>query len=206
MLAKAMLNFALLGAEWVLWLLVALSLMCIAIGLERVLYMQVNRTDPGPFEAAVGKYLAGGPKAELEAELGRQRGIEVRVILAGLRSNVSAAAQHAMQGTLLFEKLRMERGLLAIGTVASTAAFIGLFGTVVGIIGAFHNLSLGSDEAAKQVMGSISEALVSTAVALMVAIPAVVLYNVLQRRVKALVGRLESLSELVVARMRAAGD
>jgi len=206
MLAKAMLNFALLGAEWVLWLLVGLSLACIAIGLERFIYLEVNRTPAGPFEAAVGKYLSGGEKGELEGALAGQKGIEARVILAGLRASIAEAAQHAMQGTLLFEKLRMERGLLVVGTVAATAAFIGLFGTVVGIIGAFHNLSLGSDEAAKHVMASISEALVSTAFALMVAIPAVVLYNILQRRVKALVNRIESLAELVVARMRAAGD
>ena len=134
------------------------------------------------------------------------RGIEARVILAGLHSRLSAAAQYAMQGTLLFEKLRLERGLIAIGTVASTAAFIGLFGTVLGIIQAFHDLSLESQDGAKTVMAGISEALVATAFALMVAIPSVVLYNVLTRLVRAQVTRIESLADLVVARMRAEGE
>ena len=206
MLAKAMLNFALLGAGWVLWLLVILSLICIAIAVERVIYLGMNRTPRGPFEAAVGAYLSGGPRGELEGALARQNGLESRVILAGLRARISAASQHAMQGTLLFERLRMERGLLVIGTVAATAAFIGLFGTVLGIIQAFHDLSLDSDDSAKMVMSGISEALVSTAVALMVAIPAVVMYNFLTRLVKSQLSRVESLAELVVARMRADGE
>ncbi|MSQ03370.1 MAG: MotA/TolQ/ExbB proton channel family protein [Myxococcales bacterium] len=203
MLAKAMLNFALLGAWWVLWLLVILSFICLAIGIERVVYFVVNRSPAGPFEAAVGRYLSGGGRDELEASLDQQKGVESRVLLAGLRARVSAASQHAMQGTILFERLRLERGLLVVGTVASTAAFIGLFGTVLGIIQAFHELSLESTDSGKMVMGAISEALVSTAVALMVAIPAVVLYNFLTRMVRAQLSRIESLAELVVARMRA---
>jgi biopolymer transport protein ExbB len=90
--------------------------------------------------------------------------------------------------------------------VASTAAFIGLFGTVLGIIQAFHDLSLTSEQGAKTVMSGISEALVATAVALMVAIPSVVLYNVLTRMVRSQVGRIESLADLLVARMRAEGE
>lgn len=206
MLAQAMLNFALLGAGWVLWLLVGMSAMCVAIGVERIVYMAVNRTPAARFEAAVGRYLGGGERGELETTLGSLGGIESRVILAGLRARASAASRYAMQGTLLFEKLRLERGLIAIGTVASTAAFIGLFGTVLGIIQAFHDLSLTSEEGAKTVMSGISEALVATAVALMVAIPSVVLYNVLMRMVRAQVGRIESLADLVVARMRAEGE
>jgi len=205
-LAKAMMNFALLGTTWVLWLLVLLSLLCVAVGIERIVYFAMNRTPAAPFEQAVGRYLGGGTRVELEHSLNGLSGIEARVLLAGLRARVSAASQYAMQGTLLFEKLRLERGLIAIGTVASTAAFIGLFGTVLGIIQAFHDLSLESEDSAKTVMSGISEALVATAVALMVAIPAVVLYNVLIRQVRSQVGRIESLADLVVARMRAEGE
>jgi biopolymer transport protein ExbB len=203
MLAKAMLNFALLGAGWVLWLLVILSLLCVAVGVERVIFLLTNTSPRGPLESAVGAFLSGGPKEELEAVLSKMKGLEARVVLAGLRARLAGAAESAMQGTLLFEKLKMERGLIVVGTVASTAAFIGLFGTVLGIIGAFHDLSLEHDDSAKQVMAGISEALVSTAVALMVAIPAVVLYNYLARWTKAQVSRTESLAQLVVARLRA---
>jgi biopolymer transport protein ExbB len=151
----------------------------------------------------VGAFLSGGPREDFERSLSGMRGLEARVVLAGLRARLSGAAESAMTGTLLFEKLRMERGLIVVGTVASTAAFIGLFGTVLGIIGAFHDLSLENDDSAKAVMAGISEALVSTAVALMVAIPAVVLYNYLVRWTRSQVARTESLAQLVVARLRA---
>lgn len=205
MLEKAMLNFALLGAGWVLWLLAVLSLVCIGIGLERVIYLLTASSPRAAFERAVGAYLGGGERHALEAAVAEMPGLEAKVVRAGLRARIPAAAEAAMSGTLLFEKLKMERGLILVGTVASTAAFIGLFGTVLGIIQAFHDLSLESDEAAKAVMAGISEALVSTAVALMVAIPAVVLYNFLTRWIKSQVGRIESLAGLIVARLRAEG-
>lgn len=202
MLQKAMLNFALLGAGWVIWLLAILSLLCVGAGIFIVLNLASASSPRGPFEAAVGSFLGGGPVAELEGKLAGMRGLEARVILAGLRARIAHAAESAMLGTLLFEKLRLERGLIIVGTIASTAAFIGLFGTVIGIIGAFHDLSLENDDAGKAVMAGISEALVSTAVALMVAIPAVVLYNFLMRWTKSMVSRTESLAQLVVARLR----
>ncbi len=205
MLEKAMLNFALLGAGWVLWLLALLSLVCIGIGIERVIYLLTASSPRAAFERAVGAYLGGGEREALESSLANMPGLEAKVVRAGLHARLPSAAESAMSGTLLFEKLKMERGLILVGTVASTAAFIGLFGTVLGIIQAFHELSLESDEAAKAVMAGISEALVSTAVALMVAIPAVVLYNLLTRWIKSQVGRIESLAGLIVARLRAEG-
>ncbi len=205
MLQQAMLNFALNGAEWVLWLLVVLSLLCVFIGIERVIYLTTQSAPRGPFEAAVGAFLSGGERLALEGALKGMRGLEPRVLLAGLGAKKESAMEPAMAGTLAFERLRLERGLIIVGTVASTAAFIGLFGTVLGIIEAFHHLSLQADDGGKAVMAGISEALVSTAVALMVAIPAVVLYNYLGRRVRDLTARAESLGLLIIARVRTDG-
>lgn len=205
MLEKAMQNFALLGAGWVLWLLAALSLLCVGIGIERAIYLVTHRSPRAAFEAAVSRFLGGGPRDELERAVASMPGIEAKVVRAGLQARLAHAAEGAMTGTLLFEKLRMERGLIVVGTVASTAAFIGLFGTVLGIIQAFHDLSLENDDAGRAVMAGISEALVATAAALMVAIPAVVLYNFLTRSIKAQVSRMESLAGLIVARLRAEG-
>ena len=84
----------------------------------------------------------------------------------------------------------------------------GLFGTVLGIIKAFHDLSLTTGGAAGDnagaVMSGISEALVSTAMGLAVAIPAVVLYNLMQNHIKGICGRVESMGQLVLARLQAA--
>lgn len=206
MLQEKMLQFALGGAEWVLWLLVVLSVVCVAIAIERGLYLTLNRTPAGAFEAALGAFLQGGARADLERKLGELKGVEARVIAAGLASG-AGSAEDAMAGTLAFEKLRMERGLLVIGTVASNAAYIGLFGTVIGILKAFHDLSVATDskmsEGAAPVMAGISEALVSTAAGLMVAILSVVLFNFLTRRVKATTSRIGSLGSLVVSRLAA---
>lgn len=203
MLEEKMLDFALLGAGWVLWLLVVLSVLCVGVAVERFLYLSMNTAPSARFEKVLGAFLSGGPRAELERGLAELRGLEVRVLLAGLAAARSApeAAESAMAGTLSFEKLRAERGMLVIGTVASNAPFLGLFGTVLGIIKAFRDLSLENAEGAGAVMGGISEALVVTVVGLMVAIPAVVLYNVLSRRVKATCSRVESLGQLVLSRL-----
>lgn len=201
MLQEEMLQFALGGAEWVLWLLVFLSVACVAIGLERLVYLLLNRAPAGAFEAAVGAYLKGGPQAEVVRALGAMKGMEARVLQAGFAAGVDGA-EDAMAGTLAFEKLRAERGLLVVGTVASNAAYIGLFGTVIGILKAFHDLSLETSESANAVMAGISEALVSTAAGLVVAILAVVLFNFLTRQVKASTSRVSSLGALVLSRMR----
>ncbi len=203
MLEQAMRNFALLGAGWVLWLLVILSLLCVGIGVERTIVLFTGRSPRVPFEGAVATFLGGGPREAFERAVADMPGVEAKVVRAGLQARIPQAAEGAMVGTLLFEKLRMERGLIIVGTVASTAAFIGLFGTVLGIIQAFHDLSLENDDAGKAVMAGISEALVATAAALMVAIPAVVLYNLLTRWIKARVSRMESLAGLIVSRLRA---
>ena len=200
MLQEKMLQFSLGGAEWVLWLLVVLSITCMAIALERLLFMALNGTARTAFEAAVGGYLKGGPRPDLESALRALKGVESRVLLAGFAAP-NAGAEDAMAGTLVFEKLRMERGLLVIGTVASNAAYIGLFGTVIGILKAFHDLSLETEEGAAAVMAGISEALVSTAAGLMVAILSVVLFNFLTRRVKAATSRISSIGSLVLSRM-----
>ena len=206
MLQRAMLNFALLGAEWVLWLLVGLSVLVVFVSAERAWWLVSNGTPGAALERALDAFLTGGTREDLDRALRGLKGTEARVLLAGLTAGVqdADAGMDAIAGTLAFERLQMERGLILIGTVASNAPFIGLFGTVLGIIQAFHDLSIQSKEAANAVMAGISEALVSTAVGLLVAIPAVVLFNTFQRRIRARVGRCESLGQLILSRLRAA--
>lgn len=203
MLEHAMTNFALLGAWWVLWLLVLMSVVVVFVSAERWWFLRGNATPPAPYEAAVSDFLRGGSREKLSSALGALKGLEARVLSAGLSADSVDASAEAMGGTLAFERIRMERGLLVIGTIAGNAPYVGLFGTVLGIIKAFHDLSESSAESANAVMAGISEALVSTAVGLMVAIPAVIMFNLFTRRVKSQVGRLESVAQLVISRLRA---
>ena len=204
MLEQKMLQFALYGAGRVLWLLVSLSVLVVAVALERALYVILNSAPRAAFEEAMGAFLGGGSREDLERRLTGMRGLEPRVLLAALSAakKAPAAAEDALVGTLTFEKLRLERGLIIVGTVASNAPFIGLFGTVLGIIKAFNDLSLSTEESAGAVMAGISEALVATAVGLVVAIPAVVIYNYFSRRIRESTGRMESIGSLVLSRLR----
>jgi len=203
-LEEKFLTFALMGVEWVLWLLVLLSVLCLAIAIERAVFGALNRTPKTVLEPALGTFMNTGDTAELRKRLADATGVEARVIQSGLNAlehGGSDAADAAMAGTLAHERLRMDRGLIVLGTVGANAPFIGLFGTVLGIIQAFHELSLADAEAAQGVMSGISDALVATAIGLLVAIPAVVLYNFFQRRNKRVVGRIESLGQLMISRV-----
>lgn len=203
MLEQGMLSFALLGAGWVLWLLVLLSVGCIAISLERVYYLVSDGTSRTGLQTAIDAYLKSGDRGDLATRLGSLSGFEARVLGAGveLAEHGPEAAEKAMAGTVAAERQRMERGLSFLATVGSNAPFLGLFGTVLGIIQAFHDLAQNTEEASEAVMAGISEALVATAVGLMVAIPAVVLYNAFSRWVRSRLARSESLGQLVLARM-----
>ncbi|MEC8379369.1 MAG: MotA/TolQ/ExbB proton channel family protein [Myxococcota bacterium] len=205
MLEQQMFAFALLGGEWVLWLLVALSGLCFAIAIERGIYRKLNTTPSEELQEKLIPFLQGGPAANLQKELQDLKGLEAKILHAGVEAAQQggiAAAEESIAGFLLFEKTKLERGLIVIGTTGSNAPFIGLFGTVLGIIKAFHDLSLETTDGAASVMSGISEALVATAIGLMVAIPAVVLYNYFQRRNKTQLANIESMAHMVLSRLK----
>jgi biopolymer transport protein ExbB len=89
------------------------------------------------------------------------------------------------------ERLKLERYLGVLGTLGNIAPFIGLFGTVVGIIKAFRDLALSGGGGPAVVAKGIAEALVATAAGLVVAIPAVIVYNYFMRKVKAISVEME---------------
>ena len=91
----------------------------------------------------------------------------------------------------LEERLKLERYLGVLGTLGNVAPFIGLFGTVVGIIKAFQDLALAGGGGPAVVARGIAEALVATAAGLVVAIPAVIIYNYFMRKVKSLSVEME---------------
>ena len=106
----------------------------------------------------------------------------------------------AVEGAKARERLRLERNLAFLATLGSNGPFIGLFGTVLGIIKAFHDLASSQAGGASTVMSGISEALVTTAVGLLVAIPAVVALNYFSRCVKVRLAEVDWVAHL------AAGD
>ena len=196
MLQDSLMAFSLVGSEWVLWLLVGLSVLSISVALERVLSAVLNHTPGGPLRAALAAFAESSDHRSLAAALGSLRGAEARFL--GAAAQVAArgpdSVEEAMLAAMTQERARMERGLVILGTVGANAPFIGLFGTVWGILRAFQRIGV-SGQASIQVVGpDIANALIATAVGLVAAIPAVMAYNYFNTRLRVLSNEMENFS------------
>jgi len=205
-LTRKLLGVTLGSAEWVLWLLAVLSILSIAVMLERALFFSSHRL---PDAESLGVRLARGELDAVKAALSGKKGMEAAVVREAIDSAGKGpdAVEEIIAAAVAREKPQYERFMSFLGTLGSNAPFIGLFGTVLGIIKAFHDLGqTGAKGSAIQqtVMAGISEALVATAVGLAVAIPAVVGYNALTRALKTITSRTTSLGHAVVGHLRAA--
>ncbi|OJH42559.1 MotA/TolQ/ExbB proton channel family protein [Cystobacter ferrugineus] len=204
-LSRKLLGVTLTSAEWVLWVLVVLSVFSIGLMLERAVYFATHRL---PDSEALAVRLARGELEAVRAAVGERKGMEAAVLREALASVEQGAdtVEQVIASTVARERPQYERYLSFLGTLGNNAPFIGLFGTVLGIIKAFHDLgNMGAKGAAIQqtVMAGISEALVATAVGLAVAIPAVVAFNVFNRQLKTLTSRTNALGHALVGSLRA---
>ena len=196
--------FAMLGAEWIMWLLVLLSVVVLAIVLERAYYVIATRDDVPSLKAALLKLLRAGDLEGAKKRLRASKSFEARIALAGVdaAADGSASAEERMQGEAALSKLAMERNLAFIGTVGNNAPFVGLLGTVIGIIRAFNELEQSQGQVSAGLMAEIGEALVATAIGLLVAIPAVAFFNLFMRLIKARLARGEALGADVLAHLK----
>jgi biopolymer transport protein ExbB len=202
MIIQKLLAIVNLGAAWVLWLLVGLSVISVGIMIERTFFF-LGRRLPGR-EALSGLLLAGEFKKAREA-LGDRFGIEADVLRAALDQTDSGpdSVAKVVDASIKRSRLEYESRLAFLATLGNNAPFIGLFGTVLGIIRAFSDLARNPSAAgASSVMAGISEALIATAVGLLVALPAVVAYNVFQRALRRASQRALVLADLLEARLR----
>ena len=209
-LQRLMSNF---GAGWVMWLLIVLSVISVAIMLERGWFYWSLRDDIAKLAADLRNELKSGGVASAKKRLQASPSAESAVVVAGLMEadHGAKSAEEAMQGATALQRMKLEKRLAYLGTVGNNAPFIGLFGTVIGVIQAFE--ALGREDAAtaaataasgmapQEVMMAIAEALVATAIGLAVAIPAVAMYNVFQRHSKAILANTEALSRVLLAHL-----
>ena len=208
---EAIKNFFLhTGAAWVLWLLFALSFMSIAVVIERVLVFRSKGADLKRLADKLDRHLAAGDLDGAREALRDETAVCARVADAGLRlaQRGPQTAEKGMLSALAVERSQLEARLAYLGTLGNNAPFVGLFGTVIGVILAFNELGkaqAGGAAASQAVMGSIAEALVATAVGIAVALPAVAAYNYFQRRISILLADSEALSSLVLAYLCADG-
>lgn len=203
-LTEKFLQLALLGANWVLWILVFLSVASVALVIERWLY----------YRGLTGQDAAMTPKLHAALSDGDIEG--AKKVVAGASSpgaelvkNMLEAADRGpraagalLDGVRTNIKIQLERNLAFLGTVGSNAPFIGLFGTVLEILRVFNLLGesgVTSADQASEIMTGISEALVATAIGLLVAIPAVIAFNAFQRRVKRLMSEGNALAGMALS-------
>jgi len=206
-IVEQLMHVALLGSAWVLYLLFGLSVVSFASILERVFFFRRNTRGALGLRASLDQALAGNEVADLERALRTFDCLEGEMLRAalGFRRGGPEAFLEAVEAQLERSREKLERGLNLLGTLGNNAPFIGLFGTVIGVIEAFHHLGGAGASGAgmDKVMAGIAEALIATGVGIFVAIPAVVAYNVGQKKAAEIEGETLSLGRLVAAWLRA---
>jgi biopolymer transport protein ExbB/biopolymer transport protein TolQ len=207
MLIKQLLNIAEVVGTAVLYVLIVLSVVSLAITIERLVYFLRRRVDA----AALGKALAGklrekdlmGMRTLLEGSIT----VEAAVMLEALPwvDRGPDALAEVVAGALREKKKEYERGLVFLGTLGNNAPFVGLFGTVLGIVNSFRELAAATGGGGQMgnVMGGISEALVATAVGILVAIPAVVAFNWFSKQSSDIEDNVATLLNLLLAELKA---
>lgn len=203
-IVATLLNIALLGSAWVLWLLIGLSVASIGLMIERGIYFwRKGRSGGDALRKEIASTLHAGDLSKAEKLLTDSRTLDGTVVAAALpyRTGGAGAFTDALESELASRRKELETGLNFLGTLGSNAPFVGLFGTVIGVIVAFHELGSAAARAGAMggVMSGIAESLVATAVGLAVAIPAVVGYNVAQKRIGDLEADTQALGKLVSA-------
>ena len=194
------------GAAPIMYLMLALSVVSIAVILERAWFFFISAEDLTRLASALEEKLSAGDLAGAHALTLDSRSIESAIVRAGLASGErgAKAASAAMASATAIGRLRLERRLSFLGTLGNNAPFVGLLGTVIGIVQAFHELeragALGGS-ASSDIMGAISEALVATAIGLAVAIPAVAAFNYFQRRIRTTLGNAEALEHIILSHL-----
>jgi biopolymer transport protein ExbB len=205
-LVHVLLGLPVFRSEWVLYLLLGLSLVSVAVMLERSLFYRWHRVDADAVRTKLATLLAEGDFQGAAAVLQGYDALETNIVLAGLREYELGpeSVEDLIAGALGKEKARYERRLDFLATLASNAPYAGLFGTVLGIVRSFRDLAANMADASSAVMAGIGESLIATAVGLLVAIPAVVAFNVFKGRVRGAVTDGQMLSRLLLSQLKAA--
>jgi biopolymer transport protein ExbB len=179
--------------------------------LERGWFYYSLRDDLAALAKRLREALRDGDLRGARKTLEASPSAEAAVVVAGLMEadHGAKSAEEAMQGAKALQRMKLERRLAFLGTLGNNAPFIGLLGTVIGVMEAFEKLGdaptaqaqVAGETAPAEVMAAIAEALVATAIGLAVAIPAVVMYNLFQRQAKSILANTEALSKVLTAHL-----
>ena len=192
--------FAMLGATWVMWLLVVLSIIGVAIIFERIYYFFSSRDDVRALQEDLRLHLAKNDVAGARDRLAKIVHSGIEVVDDG-----PAAVEERLAGETAVARTQMERNLGFLGTVGNNAPFVGLLGTVIGVIRAFHVLDESAGKVTSGLMTEVGEALVATAIGILVALPAVAFYNYFQRLIRYRLTWADALGRDLLAYLKGTG-
>jgi biopolymer transport protein ExbB/TolQ len=206
-LIKTFLHLAQLGAEWVMWLLLLMGFIAAMLVFERLYLYMSTSVDVTRLARRLLALLREGKLDQARELVTKGRALEERVIsdALSLYEDGADAVEELVQASMIRERQRYERSLSYLGTVGSNAPFIGLLGTVIGVILAFAELGRNPKGGLEVVGPGISEALVATAVGLLVAIPSLISFNWTKGLLKKRLGNADFLARIIVTELKRKG-
>jgi len=177
-----------------MYILLFCSFLSVTILLERIIfYRKLSRTKRVEFMTRIKRALGSG-NIERAMEICNETYTPfANVIYSGLElhDRHEKEISNAMEREITVETTKLEHYIGIVGTIGNTAVYIGLFGTVLGIIRAFHDIASAGTGGMSIVIGGVAEALVCTATGLLVAVPSVIAFNYFTKRVEHFINDME---------------
>jgi len=172
---------------WDMWLLLGISILGLAVVIERLVFFASQHGDTKGLLGNIAGHIQNDDLQGAKDVCRRQRGMLPRILEFGLQRGEKNRADitDALSIALMEHLNSLERNLGIIGTIAVIAPFVGLFGTVLGIIRAFQDIALKGNSTPAVVSAGVAEALITTASGLIIAVIAVVFFNYFKTRIKA---------------------
>jgi biopolymer transport protein ExbB len=179
---------------FVMWILLLCSILSIAVIIERFfIYRQKSKITRDEFMKTIREKIKGNDITGALEIAWNTKTPFAKVVSTGLKLKGRSEKEisNEMERAITVETLILEQFTGIVGTIGNVAVYIGLFGTVIGIMRAFHEISVAGAGGMNIVIRGISEALIATATGLLVAVPAVVAYNYFVRRIDNFVADME---------------
>jgi len=190
--------------SFAMWILLIISIVCLAYAIERILYFIRNRKDIREFCQRIKKMIAENQFAEIISTCRKEPSPVARMVEKGLAEpdRDTVIIYELMTNVINREKVHMENNVGVIGTASHIAPLVGLLGTVVGIIKSFRSIASSGGGGGEVIALGVSEALVTTAAGICIAVPAVIVYNYLVRKISVNVQALSIVRDEIITELK----
>lgn len=177
-----------------MYVLILCSIMTIAVILQKSFrFMKIQKSDRRGILNIIKEKISSGDIEGAKIECLKDRNPYSNVLFSGLSQygKSDSAIESAMEREIAEQVIELEEYTGIVGTIGNTAVYIGLFGTVIGIMKAFHDISTMGQTGMSTVIIGVSEALIATATGLLVAIPSVIAYNYFMTKIERIMKEMQ---------------